>query len=290
MSHSDEIGAGRHLTPEVVLRALGQPRTGTMFRLDHELHPGMLQLSDNPVIRNHPHFSRRMRISGPAPRRERGFTNDATAITDLLEINTHCGTHIDALGHWANYGKAYGGWDVEAPGWADDGVAHLGLEHCPPLITRGVMLDVAKLKGQDPLPPRTPISGDDLAQCAAAQGITVGPGDVVLVRTGFTRYWHAHDPKYFEAAGLDRSAALWICEQKAVALGCDNWAVDYTPLSSTEYLPAHEVCLVQYGVYMLENLDLEPLAEAAVDDFLFVCTVPALKGGTGFQVAPVAIV
>ena len=136
----------------------------------------------------------------------------------------HSGTHIDALCHQANCLKVFGNVDtdsVETP----YGFKQLGIEHVPPLVTRGVLLDLATWKGQTPLPRHYSITADELIACAKAQNVSVEKGDVLLVRTGYDTLWHDEET-YLQAAGVGKSATLWAAERGVVAVGADNMAWD----------------------------------------------------------------
>src|SRR5439155_8423647 len=108
---------------------------------------------------------------------------------------------------------------VETPA----GFTRLGVEAVPPLLRRGVLLDVAGWKGQAPLPPKYCIGADDLKACAAAQGVEVRPGDVLLVRTGSGAKWNDEE-EYLRAAGVSKSGTLWAAEHGVSAVGADNMA------------------------------------------------------------------
>jgi kynurenine formamidase len=217
-----------------------------------------------------------------------GPRSSASGVLTMME---HSGTHIDALAHQACGLKLFGGVPVEGVE-TPAGFTRLGVETVPPLLGRGVLLDVAGWKGQSPLPRRYGIGADDLGGCAAAQGTEVRAGDVLLVRTGYAVLWH-DEPAYLEAAGVSRSGTLWAAERGVVAVGADNMAWDVPDERDPESgatLFAHLYLLPQKGVYILENLNLEGLARDRCYAFGFVGIPLKLQGATGSPLRPLALV
>ena len=192
---------------------------------------------------------------------EHGPRSGASGVLTMME---HSGTHLDALCHQANCLKMFGGIatdEAETP----TGFTRLGVETVPPLVARGVLLDVAGWKKQARLPEAYSISGDELATCARTQDVEVRSGDVLLVRTGYGAIW-ADEPTYLRAAGVGKSGTLWAADRGVVAVGADNMAWDAPDDRDPETgatLFAHVYLLPQKGVYIMENLDLETLARIA---------------------------
>jgi kynurenine formamidase len=162
----------------------------------------------------------------------------------------------------------------------------------PPLLRRGVLLDVAGWKGQERLPPRLGITAEDLSGCAAAQGVEVAGGDVLLVRTGYGSLW-ADEAAYLEAAGVAKSGTLWAAERGVAAVGADNMAWDAPGERDPDtgaYLFAHLYLLPQKGIYIVENLNLEELARDRRYAFAFVGIPLKFRGATGSPLRPLALV
>src|SRR5262249_11070721 len=147
-----------------------------------------------------------------------------------------------------------------------------GIETVPPLLTRGVLLDIAGWKGQSPLPRRYGISADELQACAAAEGVELRAGDVLLVRTGYGALWH-DQAECLEAAGVSKSGSLWAAEHGVVAVAADNMSWDVLgerdPETGTT-LFGHVHLLTQKGIYIIENVNLEELARDRVYCFAFI--------------------
>jgi kynurenine formamidase len=217
-----------------------------------------------------------------------GPRSSASGVLTMME---HSGTHIDALCHQACGLKFFGGIDaasIEAPA----GFKQLGIEHVPPLVTRGVLLDVATWKGQAPLPRHYSISADELIACANAENVQVEKGDVLLVRTGYDTLWRDEEA-YLQAAGVGKSATLWAAERGVVAVGADNMAWDAPNDVDPETgatLFGHVHLLTQKGIYIIENLDLRELAALKQYTFAFVGIPLKFQGATGSPIRPVALV
>jgi kynurenine formamidase len=155
-----------------------------------------------------------------------------------------------------------------------------------------VLLDVASWKNVAALQPDTSISAEDLEGCARATGVDVRPGDVLLVRTGYGTRW-SDEATYLTAAGMSKSANIWVADQKVSAAGADNMAWD----SMTDRDPdtkmtlfGHVHLLVRHGIYILENLNLEELAAARCREFCFVGVPLKFRGATGSPIRPLALV
>jgi len=224
-------------------------------------------------------------------RRHEDNTLDArTSAAGLIVASEHAGTHIDALSHQAESLCLYGGLAVTPQIQTSVGFTELGVETIQPLMTRGVLLDVAGLRGA-PLPHEYLISPADLEECEAHQGVQVQHDDVVLVRTGYGAYWQDPD-RYARAAGGSAAASQWLVQRRVRAVGCDNFAWDvpgYRDATTGTTLPGHVLLLVRSGIYILENLYLEELAARRCATFLFLCLPLKLVGATGSPVRPLAL-
>ena len=214
-----------------------------------------------------------------------GPRSGASGVLTMME---HSGTHIDALCHQACGMELFGGKhpdEVETPA----GFTELGIETVAPLITRGVLIDVAGHKKVERLPELYSITADDLE---AALVHRPEPGDVLLVRTGFAAIWN-DEATYLRAAGLHKSASIWAADHGVVAVGADNMAWDVPgerdPVSGAT-LFGHLYLLPQKGIYIIENLDLEALARDQQTEFAFFCLPLKLRGATGSPVRPLALV
>ena len=215
-----------------------------------------------------------------------------TSASGFMYMTEHAGTHIDALCHQAEDLHMYGGLAVDARIQTGQGFKQLGAETIPTLVTRGVLLDIARLRGVERIVAGDLIRREELEAAAQKQG-TGAPqaGDVVLIHTGNSSLWH--DPvAYLQAGGVSAGASSWLAERGVRAVGADNMAWDEMGFVDPELkvsLPGHLILLVRSGIYIIENLNLQELAREGCYEFTFVCLPLKLNGATGSPVRPIAI-
>jgi kynurenine formamidase len=209
-----------------------------------------------------------------------------TSASALLVMAEHSGTHLDALCHQAENLHLHGGIAIDAQVQTPYGFTQLGAETIPPLVARGVLLDVA---GAERLPPGHAVGVEELE--TAAEGLELRRGDVVLIRLGSGALWDDR-PAYEAAGGISAGGSRWLAERAPLAVGADNLAWDVPGARDPELgtLPGHTLLIVRAGVYILESLYLEELARDGVREFAFVCLPLKLRGGTGSPVRPLALV
>ena len=213
-----------------------------------------------------------------------------TSASGIIVAADHSGTHIDALCHQAENLQIHGGFELTPDVQGPAGFTIGGAEEIEPIISRGVLLDVASLHGGI-LEEHYMVRREDLLNCEAREGIAVCPGDTVLIRTGYGSQW-ARPSRYANAAGISAEASLWLAGNDVHTVGIDNlsWDVFGSPDESTgSTLPGHVILLARHGIYILENLLLEELAQANGYEFIFIGLPLKVKGATGAPVRPVAI-
>ncbi|MFZ3599439.1 cyclase family protein [Streptomyces sp. BH104] len=208
---------------------------------------------------------------------------------DVVFMYTHTGTHIDALNHFGVDGQIYNGFTPEE---------HLGSRHwtkggaeqIPPIITRAVLLDVARLKGVECLPPSYAITIDDLRACLDAAGTELDRGDVALVRTGRMAYWPDGAKVLGNPPGLGLEAARWLTDQGIAAVGADQECVEVGPSEHEDnWLPGHCHFLAEAGVPMIELLNLEELSRDGHSELCLIAAPIRLRGASGAPLRPLAL-
>ncbi len=219
-------------------------------------------------------------------RHERDAQEARTGASAMLVMTEHSGTHIDALCHQAYEGRMHGGVEVTGRVQTSTGFTALGIDTVAPIVTRGVLLDVA---GDRRLPDGYAVTAADLE--AAARDVELRAGDVVLVRLGSGALW-ADRSAYMAAGGISAEASRWLAARAPRAVGADNVAWDLPNDHDPELgsLPGHTILIVQEGIHIIESLYLEELAADGVREFGFVCLPLKLRGGTGSPVRPIALV
>lgn len=207
---------------------------------------------------------------------------------DLIMGAPHLGSHIDGFAHIQENGRIFGGI-AAAEAFDDFGWKQHGMETVPPIVGRGVLLDVPRSLGMEKLPDDFEILPEHLDRCLAEQGSELHWGDVVLVRTGKMLDYKDDPESYFVAhAGVGLEAALALYERGMSVLGTDTTATEPFPLRDEQHT-THRAMLVRRGVHLLEILDLEALAHDRAYSFLFICLPLKIVGATGSWVRPVAI-
>jgi kynurenine formamidase len=216
-------------------------------------------------------------------------TNGLGYADERVELDLHIGTHMDALGHVFVNGRGFGGIGVDAAvtNW---GLAQLGIETVPPVVARGVLVDVPTEYGR-PLEPGEPIDVDAIRQTLRGSGTRVESGDVVLIRTGWSRFYGT-DNAMFTAAwpGITLPAAQWLAARGAVIVGADTVGLEVFPDTVPGvHAPVHGFLLAEAGVHILEQANLDPVSEAGIHEFLVLCLGLRWVGGTASPLRLTAI-
>ena len=275
----DERGSANHMTPANVLRAAQLIKTGEHIELGHVL------AADMPFFgtRRFDVHTKRTFMNQPSNRRG---SNEEVVISEMGQV----GTQFDGFAHQSIEYSHYNCIktdDIQTRG----GFTKLGIEKVGTLMTRGVLIDVAALKGVDILGDNYEITPQDIQQALQKQNITLRPGDAVLIHTGWGKLWAKDNARYVKSCpGLGIAAAEWLIKQDPMLLGSDNWPVEVAPNPDKEIsLPVHQLALVVNGVHLLENMKLDELAAKKVYEFAFVMQPLKMKGFSGSTVAPTAI-
>jgi len=224
-----------------------------------------------------------------------GWIPGLSFASDMMYFSgQHGAPTIDAIGHIGHDGKLFGGLSAEQSE-SPAGLTALGIEHYPAerFVNRAVLLDVARYRKVEALAPGEEITAADLEATARAEGVEVRPGDSVLIRTGFGRFF-ADKAKYMGLRpGPGESAAKWLAEKKVFLTGADQLTYEVYPEKGTVF-PAHRILIADHGIYIVENMNLEALAEtlAARKDHSFVLVLNPLRlrGMTGAPLNAFAIV
>jgi kynurenine formamidase len=278
----DERGALNHITPETTKRAAGLVRSGTVVSLAQPLSSRMPMPAHRTGVQ---HFLGRDGGDYAAGARRPGGFQFAE---DTVVMPLHVGTHIDALCHAWYDDQLYNGFPGSGTR-STTGAARCGIDSMGPIATRGVLLDVAAMRG-GPLTGGASIGRAELERAARAAGVTPEAGDVVLIRTGwYESVGHAPGVSFNEEPGLDLEAALWLAERGVAVVGADNFAIEAIPFPAGAVFPVHQRLIRDFGMPLLEGLVLGPLADTGRHEFLFAASPLPIVGGTGSPLSPLAI-
>ena len=298
----DQVGALNEMTPESALKALQEVKEGRVFDLGITYDRTSFKWPGHSpgeilTFRSPEGVRRQQDLAFTLP--ENGNPSLTTWHSSALFINDNVATQIDGLGHVVagDDNHWYNGFKEED--WGGNwGIRKTGAETIPPIVARGVLIDVAGYKGVDALPSKYSIAPADLQGALAAQGTRLHFGDVVLIRTGTLRYWGEsgadHDKlREHDSAGIDLESAKWLVEQQgSLMIGSDTSGLECAavPPGSTSFIPVHVYLLIEQGVHIGEFHYLEELAASHTYEFLYIATVNKIKGTVaGFTLRPLAI-
>lgn len=276
---ADQRGAGNHMKADTVLRATRLIRTGEVFEL------GRVLKTDMPFSTGR-RFEMEMKRTNMNAGSNRRGSNEEIVFSEIGQV----GTQFDGFTHQTIGDSLYNCvkvGDIATRG----GFTKLGVEHVGSLITRGVLIDVAALKGVPMLADTYPITVDDLQKALQRQKLTLQPGDAVIIHTGWGRLWDTDGARYLKTnPGLTTAAAEWLAKQDPMLIGADNGPVGVTPDPDPNLSnPVHQIALVVNGIHLLENLKLDELAGKQLYEFALIVQPLKIQGGTGSTVAPVAV-
>jgi len=297
---SDQAGASNYVTPEKILAALQIPRTGRTFELGHLYEASMPAYGARPYYLNV--------VPPPAASDVEGRVALSEYFTGFIG---QMGTQLDALGHQGrNLQMAdgsyqtvfYNGFTAEEMFSANrglGGIEALGVEQMKPIITRGILVDIAGYKGVSNLQAGYEVTMADVRGALDRQGMsvdTIGRGDAVLFNYGWSVFW-TNPSKYNDSyvgtgenegsPGIFAEVAEWLVSRKVSLVGADSCCIEVRPRPSAENV--HLILLLTEGIPLLENLELRELAAAGAYEFLFLTLPARIKGATGSPVRPIAI-
>lgn len=278
----DTLGAINNLSPDKVKKAARRIKTGKVYALGVETGPEspaypprqysmtILQLDDG--------------TGSPLG------ANKATGNDDLMYLWMGIGSQIDGLGHMGINHVYYNG-NKAADFVAPTGLTKLSVDKLPPIVSRGVLLDMARHMGKDILPAGTAFNSAEIKAAAKAQKVRIEKGDVVLFHTGWLNVADTDKDQFMAGEpGLGVDGAQYLAGLGVVAVGSDSWAVEVLPSEDpTQAFPVHPELLAKNGVYILENMDTRALAADGVSEFLFVLGQPRFVGSVQAVINPVAI-
>lgn len=216
--------------------------------------------------------------------------NRATYHDDYLATWLGIGTQIDGFGHFGIGHRYYNGKTAQEI-FSPKGAKLFGTQGIPPIVTRGVLLDMAAHFGKDVLEAGTAFNAKEIEAAARAQGVTISKGDVVLFHTGWQKL-AKEEPERFLAGqpGLGEDGARYLVKKGVVAVGADTWALEVLPgEDKNKAFPVHGILLAKSGVHILENIQTAELAADKAREFMFVLGVPRFEGAVQMVINPVAI-
>jgi len=278
---NDEIGSANYMTPELVVKATQLVKTGKTYAL------GIPVGSSTPA---YPPRSFKVTIVQPGQAGNSGLGPTKTTYNDdIIEGWAGVGSQIDGLGHIGIDHVYYNG--NKLADFADPtGLKKFGIEKIPPIVARGVLLDMAAHFGTDVVKEGTAFNVKEIEEVAKKQGVEIRQGDVVIFHTGWVGLIGKDDKRYSAGEpGLGVEGAKYLVGKGVVAIGADTWGLEVLPFESKNVFEVHQILLPMSGTYILENMDTAELAKDKAYEFLFVLGTPRFKGGVQGMINPVAI-
>ncbi|MEM7236617.1 MAG: cyclase family protein [Pseudomonadota bacterium] len=279
----DQAGASNLMTPEKVLEAIALMKTGTVTSLGRTYEAEMPLFGSRAFALRHTGG-----LAGGELGENKVIWMDEFLATEIGQV----GTQFDGLAHIGIGGTPnlfYNGLaqaDVVGP----TGVKALGVEQVKPFFTRGVLFDIAALRGRR-MDVGEEITVADLEEALQKQGVAApGKGDVAIIHTGWGSLWIEDNATFNSGApGIGMEAAKWLVERGVAIVGSDTWPVEVVPNPGGLAFPVHQELIPRNGIFIHENLATERLVEAGVSEFAYIFSPVPIKGATGSPGAPLAV-
>lgn len=281
---NDQIGAANRVSPERTAAAAQLVKKGISHPLGIVIEPGMPayppRYTQLQVVQPNQQFNADL-----------GVGWEASSNDDVLQMWLGTGPQLDGLGHMGEAGEFYNcnqGKDFSQI----TGLTALDISGIPPIVGRGVMIDIAKHMGVGHLDAGQPITSNHIKGAMAAQGVEVREGDIVLLHTGYTDAKLKSEPSLWAGSipGITNEAAVFLAELKPTAVGADTWGLGAVPpRPGDKIFYDHVVLLKQNGIYILETMNTGRLADESVHEFMFVLGQARLKGAVQMIINPVAM-
>ncbi len=285
----DVLGAGNLMTAQSIKAALSSIDKGEVVELSHNVTMNAPYINgiQTPYVMT---LSRTSKNMEKMLTEHMGATNKVGFYLERIEMTTHVSTHIDALGHVTIAAELYNGLDREDAA-SDTGLNHNGIDKSPPFIAKGVLIDVAAYKGVDTLKEGYAITPEDLQGALKKQNTKIPEGSIVFVHTGWGKNFTAKPQHYAHTGpGLGLAASKWLASKKVVAIGADNMALEVTPGEDPNVIfPVHQHLLVKQGIYIVENVKTDELAEKKLYESTIVMLPTKYQGATGTPLRIIAL-
>lgn len=285
----DERGTANLIDAAAAQRGAAAVRTGETIGLTMPLGPRSPQEGGAPGRFNPVHRMLSVNLSYTGDQADACFNDDA------VDLPLSAATHIDSIAHVSYGGQLYNGFAAEVVTEAD-GATRCGADKIGPVVTRGVLLDVARAKGVERLDPGYAITALDLDLALDRASVELASGDALLVRTGHMQHWYAGDIQAYnhDCPGLSVDTVEWVWQRDIAVVVDDTYVFEvWPPQDWSMMMVVHMLHLRDMGQLQGQNFDLEALAAAcAADgqyDFLFTATPEPFTGACSAPVAAVAV-
>ena len=280
---TDEIGNANLLTSELVIKASKLIKSGKVYSL------GLVVDQNTPA---YPPRSLRLNVVQPTQQFGQLAFPNATYNDDLFHGWLGIGSQIDGLGHIGDPNAIFYNCHDGKEFSETTGLTKLGIEKIPPIVTRGIVIDIAKYFKKDYLKVGETFDVDDVIGALSAQKLSIEEGDVVIFHTGWTEAMYISDPTSWGAGtpGPTGEVSEFLASKNIVAAGADTWSYDVVPpIDINEPYPGHQTLLKENGIYILEAMNTGQLVKDEVYEFLFVLGQAKVRGAVQMIINPIAI-
>ena len=281
----DTIGSANLVNPDRTLDALKLVKQGKSVPLGIVIGP------ETPAFAPRSLSLQVVQPNQQGGKKVEGFGYPGNYNDDVLQTWVGIGSQIDGLGHLGEHGYYYNCLDEKEIS-AITGLTKLGVHDVPPLVGRGVVIDMTAHFGKPHLDAGESFGEEDVKAAAQAQGVEIREGDVVLFYTGWTSAMLDADPKAWVSGepGLSNSGARYLASLNVMAVGADTWGVEPVPPAEGEgAFYGHVILLQENGIYILETIETKPLVEDGVNEFMFVLGQARIRGTVQMIINPVAL-
>jgi kynurenine formamidase len=286
----DQLGMLNHITAQKVARAARLVKQGVTYDLSHVLDehvPAFPGRTFKQTLDTTAHVLNRRR---PDAGTNGWGENNVNWILEHVEATSQMGTHLDGLNHLQKSESCYNGYQF-ADIVEEWGTNKLGIETVPQIVTRGILIDVAKLHGVERLEPGYAISIRDVEQALVVANLQLEAGDAVFFHTGWSALWNKHEHYLAGEPGPGLELAHYLAEKGIALTGCDTWSYGPVPAENPKQpFIVPQTLNVDYGVFVVENLDTSSLARDSIYEFMCIVTHAKVRGATGAWVAPLALI
>ena len=279
----DELGNANLLTKELVLEASDLIKTGKVYSL------GLVIDQNTPA---YPPRSLSLSVVQPTQQFGKLGLPNATYNDDMFHGWLGIGSQIDGLGHIGGTDAIFYNCHDGKEFSETTGLTKLGIEKIPPIVTRGVLVDMARFFKKDFLEAGETFDVEDVIEALEIQDVTIEEGDVVIFHTGWTEAKYFSDPELWGSGtpGPTGEVSSFLASKNVVAAGADTWSYDVVPpIDLNEPYPGHQILLKENGIYILEAMSTGELAKDNVYEFLFVLGQAKVRGAVQMIINPIAI-
>ncbi|MEM8578824.1 MAG: cyclase family protein [Pseudomonadota bacterium] len=281
----DTIGSANLITPERTMEAAKLVKRGISRPL------GIVIDSGTPAF---PPRSLNLQVVQPnqqGGQKLSAFGYEGNYNDDIIQTWVGIGSQLDGLGHLGEGGLYYNCLDEKEIS-AITGLTKLGTHAVPPLVGRGVIVDMAAHFGVEAMEAGQHFGQAEIEAAAEAQGIEFREGDVILFHTGWTEGKFESEPQVWGSSepGLNNEGAVWIASLNPLAVGADTWGLEPIPAPDGDKIfYGHVTLLKENGIYILETMNTGPVLRDGVNEFMFVLGQARIRGTVQAMINPVAL-